>query len=110
MKTNRKYKDSIIRALLNHPKKALKLYCDISGKAYSEETLVEMKSIDVQFHPNLRNDISFIVDGIMVIFIEHQSTLNKNMPLRLLQYLLAFLMTYYELGAALYADKLVKLP
>ncbi|MCL1845649.1 MAG: Rpn family recombination-promoting nuclease/putative transposase [Defluviitaleaceae bacterium] len=108
MESNRKYKDSIIRAMLNNPQSALKLYCDISGCIYNEDTRVEMKSVDVQFHPKLRNDVSFEVDGRLVVFLEHQSTLNKNMPLRLLQYFLAFLATYYKIGTALYADRLRK--
>jgi predicted transposase/invertase (TIGR01784 family) len=33
------------------------------------------------------NDISFTVDNRLVVLIEHQSTINPNMPLRLLMYL-----------------------
>ncbi|MCL2520082.1 MAG: Rpn family recombination-promoting nuclease/putative transposase [Spirochaetaceae bacterium] len=33
------------------------------------------------------NDISFEVDGKLVVLIEHQSTINDNMPIRLLLYI-----------------------
>jgi hypothetical protein len=33
------------------------------------------------------NDISFTVDNRLVVLIEHQSTINPNMPLRLLMYI-----------------------
>jgi hypothetical protein len=32
------------------------------------------------------NDISFTIDNRLVVLIEHQSTINSNMPLRLLMY------------------------
>jgi len=107
---NKKYKDSLIRALFNNPEKALQLYSDITGKQYSDKTQVEMKSIEVEFLRNLRNDISFIIDGTLVVFIEHQATLNKNMPLRLLQYVLMFYSAFYKLGGVLYREKLIRLP
>ncbi len=36
---------------------------------------------------NLQNDISFDVGGKILVFGEHQSTINKNMPLRSLLYI-----------------------
>ena len=36
---------------------------------------------------DMMNDISFEVGGKLVVLIEHQSTINENMPLRLLMYI-----------------------
>jgi hypothetical protein len=33
------------------------------------------------------NDISFEIGGKLVVLIEHQSTINPNMPFRLLMYI-----------------------
>jgi hypothetical protein len=33
------------------------------------------------------NDISFVIDGKLVVLIEHQSSINENMPLRMLMYI-----------------------
>jgi hypothetical protein len=33
------------------------------------------------------NDIAFVIDGKLVVLIEHQSTINENMPLRMLMYM-----------------------
>lgn len=41
---------------------------------------------DVLFMDRI-NDVSFTVDGKMVVLIEHQSTVNANMPLRMFLYL-----------------------
>ncbi len=36
---------------------------------------------------NLKNDICFTIDNQFIILIEHQSTINNNMPLRCLLYI-----------------------
>lgn len=41
---------------------------------------------DVLFMDRI-NDVSFVVDGKLVVLIEHQSTVNQNMPLRMFLYL-----------------------
>ncbi len=38
------------------------------------------------FRKNFKNDISFEVEQKVIVFGEHQSTVNKNMPLRCLMY------------------------
>ena len=106
----REYKDSLIRALFKKPEKALKLYSDITGKTYPEETIVEMKSPEDILLDKLRNDIAFIIDGKLIVIMEHQSTLSRNIPLRMLQYVLIFFEIYFKLGAALYKEKRVMLP
>ena len=39
----------------------------------------------------LQNDISFDVGGKILVFGEHQSTINKNMPLRSLLYMVVYM-------------------
>ncbi|GHV90722.1 hypothetical protein AGMMS50268_12250 [Spirochaetia bacterium] len=41
---------------------------------------------DVFFKDQI-NDLSFTVDNRLVVLIEHQSTINPNMPIRLLMYI-----------------------
>jgi predicted transposase/invertase (TIGR01784 family) len=45
-----------------------------------------MTLTDVLFKDRI-NDISFVIDGKAVVLIEHQSTINKNIPLRMLSYI-----------------------
>lgn len=45
-----------------------------------------MKIEDV-LYKNFKNDISFEANGQVIVFGEHQSTINPNMPLRFLLYL-----------------------
>ena len=110
MSSNREYKDGFFRVLFNTPEKALRLYCDITGKTYNKDTTIEMKTLDTVLLSKLRNDLAFLIDEALIVIVEHQSTLNKNMPLRSLQYVLLFYEIYCKLGDALYKEKLIKLP
>ena len=110
MNANREYKDSFFRVLFNTPEKALRLYRDITGKTFDEDTTIEMKSLDNVLMSKLRNDVAFIINDTLIVILEHQSTLNRNMPLRSLQYVLLFYEIYCELGESLYKDKQIKLP
>ncbi|MDR1687579.1 MAG: Rpn family recombination-promoting nuclease/putative transposase [Clostridiales bacterium] len=109
-KANKKYKDSLIRHIFNQPEKALQLYNAVTGKNLSANTPVEMKTIKTVLSSKQRNDLSFIVDGNLAVFIEHQSTINPNMPLRLLKYVSLFFEEYCSFGEALYRENLLHLP
>ncbi len=55
------------------------------------------------------NDVAFVLDGKLVVLMEHQSTLNNNMPLRMLIYM----GREYEImtkSKDLYREKLVEIP
>ena len=106
----REIKDSLIRAMFNKPEKALELYSDISGKTYPPGTKVEMATPDDIILYKQRCDIAFIIDGILIVIMEHQSTLSKNIPLRMLQYVLIIFSMYLDLGASLYKEKRVMIP
>ena len=110
MKTNKKYKDGMFRTIFNEPDKAFQLYCAITGKTHDGSVSVEMKTLDNVLLSNQRNDLAFTVNESLVVIIEHQSTLNRNMPLRMLQYILLYYDLYLNLGQALYKEKQIKLP
>ena len=62
------------------------MYNALYHKNLPEDTPVEMFTLDDVLFTKRKNDVAFIVDGHFLIFVEHQSTLNENMPLRLLFY------------------------
>ena len=55
------------------------------------------------------NDISFILDGRLLVLIEHQSTINENMPVRLLLYLGRVYEKYLE-KTNIYRKRKIPLP
>lgn len=85
--TNKKYKDTVFRILFNNKKEALGLYNNLFNASYADESLVDIVTLEnVLFTPR-KNDIAFTIDGRFVVLLEHQSTINENMPLRFLIYI-----------------------
>ena len=88
MKPNKKFKDSVFTKLFGHDKKAiLELYNAIFNTNYGEDTNIQITTLEDALFMDRINDISFIIDGKLVVLIEHQSTINNNMPLRMLIYM-----------------------
>ena len=48
---------------------------------------IEVNTLKDVLYMDRINDVSFVVDGKLVVLIEHQSTVNQNMPLRMFLYL-----------------------
>jgi predicted transposase/invertase (TIGR01784 family) len=106
---NKKYKDSVFRKLFNNKKMLIQLYNAVEGTNYPNDTDITINTIEAVLYNGWKNDISFIIDGMLIVLIEHQSTINKNMPLRFLLYLV---MLYEKLidSKALYKKGLIKIP
>ena len=87
----RKYKDSVFTDLFGSDrdgkKNFLSLYNALSGKNYSEDDVsVRRKIIDQTLYQTYNNDVSWEIDGKLIVLVEHQSTINENMPFRCLEY------------------------
>ena len=107
--TNRKYKNSVFTELFGTPEKALELYNAISGKNYPPDTKVKIVTLSDALYMEQLNDIAFVIDGKLVVLVEHQSSINENMPLRMLIYM----SREYELltdPRALYRERKIKIP
>jgi len=86
-KVNRKYKDSVFSLLLSDEKTIAEVYGAISGKDYGPDVKVEIKTLKNVLSSGMFNDVAFLLDDRLVVLIEHQSTINENMPLRMLLYI-----------------------
>ena len=87
-KPNRKYKDSVFVDLFTYYKDSIVLlYNVLQGTNLSADTKVENINLENTLYTSIRNDVSFLIDNTILVLIEHQSTINKNMPLRLLLYI-----------------------
>ena len=88
----RKYKDSLFVHLFctdrDGPKNFLDLYNALNGTNLQIET-TELKDVHIDgvLYAGQENDVSFLVDGKVVMLCEQQSTVNRNMPLRCLMYI-----------------------
>jgi len=84
---NREFKDSVFTALFGTPEKALELYNAINGSNYSDSTKVKIVTLPKALYGKQLNDVAFVIENKLVVLIEHQSTINKNIPLRMLLYI-----------------------
>lgn len=106
---NRNYKDSMFTALFREPERALELYNALSGGNYSMDTPVVMETLDSVFFLDRRNDLAFRLGDKLIVLIEQQSTVNRNMPLRLFLYLAR---VYEKIinGKDVYRSRLLRIP
>ena len=74
-----------------------------------EKTKIEQKKIPQTITKTFYNDVSMIINGKLIVLIEHQSTPNKNMPLRCLEYYVHLLNTIIPVRAR-YKEGLYKIP
>ena len=87
MSGNRNFKATLFTHIFNEPDKILELYNALSGKELPPETPIKQTTLEDVLFMDRINDLAFVVDGRLVVLIEHQSTINENMPLRVLIYL-----------------------
>jgi hypothetical protein len=106
---NREYKDSIFTKLFSDPNLLRELYNAITGSVYDATVSVIINSLSRVLFLKRYNDISFIIDGKLVVLLEHQSTISENLPLRLLLYIAKVYEAIIK-GEQLYQKKLLKIP
>ena len=88
---NRKYKDSVFVDLFAKDRDAKKNFLALYNALHRtnlkiEETTIEPVMLEQVLYMSFYNDISMMVNGRLIILVEHQSTINENMPLRFLEY------------------------
>ena len=88
---NRKHKDSLFVDYFSKDRDwkqhFLSLYNALHGTNLQVETTsLERVNLEQVLYKSYYNDIAVLVDGQFILMIEHQSTINPNMPLRLLEY------------------------
>ena len=110
---NREFKDRLFSFIYGSDENrawTLSLYNAVSGRNYTDPSLIEITTIREIVYLSMHNDVSFIISDEMNLY-EQQSTYNPNMPLRLLEYSVNLYekhITAHKLNKL--GSKLVKLP
>ena len=106
---NRELKNSVFTLLFGDI--ALKLYEAVTGKQYGPDVNVTDTTLTDVLYRGRLNDLSFELDGKFIVLIEHQSTLNENMPLRMLEYITRLYRRYTASNKiAIYSEKMITIP
>jgi hypothetical protein len=87
MTANREYKDSVFSWLFSNPDALRELYGALAGVTIPPDIPITINTLEGVLFKGRMNDLSFTIANKLVILLEHQSTINENMPLRLLLYI-----------------------
>ena len=105
------YKDSLFRSLFGNEKSALELYNALHGTDYSErDAQITINTLGESLFTPQKNDLSFIINGKLVVLVEHQSSINENMPFRFLQPIARIFENGILDKKAVYRKALIRLP
>ena len=85
-KVNRKYKSSVFTHLFRETGKGFELYNAVAPGRFPAGTPVEDVTLSGVMYMDRVNDLSLLVGNKLAVFFEHQSTINRNIPLRDLLY------------------------
>jgi hypothetical protein len=87
----------------------LELYNAISGENYAPDTEIKTVTLDDVLFMDRINDVAFLIQKRLIVLVEHQSTINENIPLRFLFYVAR---EYDKLvdPLSVYKTRLVKIP
>jgi hypothetical protein len=109
MSVNSKYKDSVFSLLFSNPDTLRELYGAIEGVKLPDDIPITINTLEGVLFRTQLNDISFGIGSRLVILMEHQSTINPNMPLRILMYI-ARIYEKLTAGKNIYGRKKLTVP
>jgi predicted transposase/invertase (TIGR01784 family) len=111
---NRNYKDSVFVDLFARDITAKENFVSLYNALH--ETNLDYKTTEVKpvmieqvLYKKYYNDIAMLIDNKIVVLIEHQSTVNENMPFRILEYITRVYEKVVETKKK-FGKKLVKIP
>ena len=104
---NPQFRDSLFRDFFNEPVRLLDLCNSLLDSNFSD---IEINTLDSNFFSALKNDISCKIGNNFLVLIEHQSSVNENMPFRCLSYISELLQNLVKLKKLLYKQQLMLFP
>ncbi len=82
----RNHKDNVFCLLYREKKNLLSLYNAMNGTSYENEEDLEVVTLEEAICLKMKNDAAFVIDSTLNLY-EQQASVNPNMPLRNLYYL-----------------------
>ena len=107
-KPQRAYRDSLFRDIFNNADRLPEIYEALLGIKTTASDIT-LATINETLFSGIKNDVGFIVGNQHVLLTEHPSTVNANMPLRMLMYLAEIYRRYVD-ADAVYRKRLIPLP
>ena len=105
----RTYKDSVFVTIFHEKAKLIELYNALFDTNYDESAPIDIVTIKDVLFRTLKNDVAFVLGGRFVVLVEHQSSINENMPLRDLMYISTVLKRMVD-TTRLYRERRLMIP
>ena len=111
---NRNYKDRLFVHMFGECENAKKYFLELYNALHDtnlklEDTKIENVTLKDTVYVGEENDVSMLINDRLVVLAEHQSTINNNMPLRCLEYVVKIYQQFYS-DEDKYRKKLISLP
>jgi predicted transposase/invertase (TIGR01784 family) len=111
MQANREYQSSVFVSYFKEtPERLIELLNAVAKTFFPMDTPVEIKTLDGVLFKERLNDLAFLVAGRLIVLVEHQSTVNLNMPIRFLMYIGRIYEKLLDGSRDLYRTELIKIP
>lgn len=107
---NAQYRDSVFRSFFNEPRRLLSLCNAVLGTNYKNPDKLEINTLEGIFFDSRKNDISCSIDNQFLVLVEHQSSVNNNMPFRFLAFVTELLNKLVTDKRKLYKEQLIGFP
>lgn len=108
---NTNVRDTVFCRYIGSQKHLLELFNAIKGTNYTDPSDIQINTLEGSFYCKIKNDISFIHNSLIMLLIEHQTTINPNMPVRLLSYVDELFRRWIKpQQRKIYGRELIKLP
>ena len=85
-RVKRTYKDSLFCDIFRRKDYLQDVYRGLFGRDVSLQE-IQLMTLQGTFFNDEKNDVSFLAGKRQIVLMEHQSTLNENMPLRMFWYM-----------------------
>ena len=79
---NKQYRNSVFCSYFNEPTRLLSLCNAILNTNYQDAGKLIINTLDGMFFDDQKNDISCTIENHFLVLIEHQTSVNENMPFR----------------------------
>ena len=107
---NKQYRNSVFCSYFNEPERLLSLCNAVLETNYTDIDKLNINTLEGMFFDDQKNDISCTVENHFLVLVEHQTSVNNNMPFRCLSYVAELLNKLVKDKQKIYRKALIKFP
>ena len=107
---NKQYRNSVFCSYFNEPERLLSLCNAVLETNYTDIGKLNINTLEGMFFDDQKNDISCTIENHFLVLVEHQTSVNENMPFRCLSYVAELLNKLVKDKQKIYRKALIKFP